>query len=224
MTPGEEWYPEIGERYRLSWQQWSDETFGAAGPLPPPIDALENDVRESDRDGFALLRIPGSKIVRPDGSTARVDSPGSRFAYSGVIDLPGLLDLSDIEEVESYRLSHETKRDIAILIGVRRREIEDRISHQVREKIRWDVFGGDDFPNEYRDREHIGAILYASDAQHETCLEIRGGELSGRHRLDITMHLWHRDGDNPKAALAKGVVQIAQSVASHVLRQLEYSG
>ncbi|MBN4056104.1 hypothetical protein JYT20_00110 [Rhodothermus sp. AH-315-K08] len=37
------------------------------------------------------------------------------------------------------------------------------------------------------------------------------------------MHLWHRAGDNPKAALAKGVEQIeqiAQSVANHMLRQL----
>lgn len=228
------WTSEEGEEDCRPWERWSREKFGKRCTPPPPPNLFNREIEETSRDGFIFLQQPGIQADREDGSSEKLASRGSTFNYSGVIVFHDLLDLRGIDGLDSLKevfsgrydresWNHATKALEAFGDSVAEgwEEIVAKVKEQVREKIRWEVFEGGDFPHDLDARSDVGATLFYSDLKQNSSIETTGRILSAKIRVDLTMYLWHKPDDNPRAALAKNCHFIEAAVAKNMMDEIE---
>lgn len=126
---------------------------------------------------------------------------GSIFEWKTTLHFP---DLGDIESIES-----------------RRDEVKAQIRARVEQEIRNQVNDGTEFSHDLDDDGKVGSTIYADQVQDETDVDTQDGRASVTQRLDMKAHLWHKEGDDPRAALGKAVDRISHVVANAIFEEID---
>ena len=179
---------------------------------------MDVDDRQHEESEFHIYPQPHrirSKRYQDAGEEPVSPSLGSLFTYSGTFHFADLLDLSDIEGVET--LDREKSNEVLQRISAHRNEIRNAIKDQVKATLVAEVFGGE-VPHGLNGRNGGGWIM-PDDAKTESTIRTDGGALSATQHLDLKVHLFHKRGDNPEAILAKTTDWIANLVARQIFEE-----
>ena len=163
--------------------------------------SIENGRSRNVAELSQLPRYVRSRKRQEHGAEPISAFQGSVFHWNAVLEFPDLGQLADLE----------TDREAI------RRQIKDRVA----ETLRNDVNDGAEFPHDLDDRGDVGSSVFKAEHGQQTDVDVADGKVSATQYVDMQAHLWHKEGDDPKAALGKAVGHISDVVADTILAEID---
>ena len=163
--------------------------------------SVENGRSRNFAELSQIPRYVRSRKRQEHGAEPISASQGSVFHWNAILEFPDLGQLADLE----------TDREA----------IRQQIKDQVAETLLNDANNGAEFPHDLDDRGDVGSSVFKAEHGQQTDVDVTDGRVSATQYIDIQAHLWHKEGDDPKAALGKAVGHISDIIADTILEEID---
>ena len=154
-----------------------------------------------EEDHAYIYPIP--RTIRSKGRRLRSVMDGHRIApvspfMGSIFDWKATLHFSDLGAVDT--------------IEARREEVRGQIRAQVEQAIIKKANGGAALPHDLDDDGNVGSTIYGDEIHGEGEVDRSRGRVAITQQVNMKVHLWHQQGQDPKAALGKAVDHITDGV------------
>ena len=103
----------------------------------------------------------------------------------------------------------------------RREEVRGQIRAKVEQAIIKQANGGAALPHDLDDDGNVGSTIYGDEIHGEGEVDRSRGRVVITQQVNMKVHLWHQQDQDPKAALGKAVDHITDGVLNLLYEGME---